>query len=107
MSSCVVCGEYVPEGYGLVCALCKYRFDRREDLPDLENENRRLRMLLEMERRGHQKTKRALEKADHDRQRYAKRIRFLDERYRTLSKALGVALRQREAIGKEQSYVEA
>ena len=107
MSRCVVCGEYVPEGYGLVCVLCKYRFDQREDLPDLENENRRLRMLLEMERREHQKTKTKLEKADHDRQRYARRIRFLDERYRTLSMAFGVALRQREANGKEQSHVEA
>lgn len=107
MSSCVVCGEYVPEGYGLVCALCKYRFDRREDLPDFENENRRLRMLLEMERRGHQKTKRALEKADHDRQRYARRIRFMNERYYALSKALGVALQQGHNAGKEQPHVEA
>lgn len=101
MSCCIVCGEYVPEGYGLVCVLCKYRFDQREDLSDLENENRRLRMLLEIERREHQKTKKLLEKSDHDRRRYAKRIRFMDERYRTLSKALGVALRQSSEAGKE------
>lgn len=40
-----------------------------------------LRHLLSLERYLHQGTRRKLEKADHDRKRYAKRIRFLDSRY--------------------------
>lgn len=40
-------------------------------------ENERLRDLLNVERAAHRETRRKLEKADHDRKRYAKRIRFL------------------------------
>lgn len=44
-------------------------------------ESERLGTLLAIERNLHCDTKRKLEKADHDRKRYAKRIRFLDSRY--------------------------
>lgn len=47
----------------------------------LERENARLRELLRQERLLHGETRRKLEKADHDRKRYAKRIRFMDGRH--------------------------
>ena len=44
-------------------------------------ESERLGTLLAIERNLHRDTKRKLKKADHDRKRYAKRIRFLDSRH--------------------------
>ena len=44
-------------------------------------EAERLRHRLSLERCLHRETRRKLEKADHDRKRYAKRIRFLDYRH--------------------------
>lgn len=44
-------------------------------------ESERLGTLLAIERNLHRDTKRKLKKADHDRKRYAKRIRFLDYRH--------------------------
>lgn len=49
-----------------------------------EDENRTLRMLLLVERESHASARKKLEKAKHDRERYAKRIRFMDERHRVL-----------------------
>lgn len=42
---------------------------------------KKMRELLRIERMEHAKTRRKLEKADHDRKRYAKRIRLLDGRH--------------------------
>lgn len=41
----------------------------------------RLIALLDMERKAHRETRRKLEKAAHDRERYARRIRFLQGRH--------------------------
>lgn len=45
-----------------------------------------LRQLLPIERNAHSATRRKLEKADHDRQRYAKRITFLQGRHEILAR---------------------
>ena len=42
---------------------------------------RHIFLLLQLERKAHAETRRRLEKADHDRKRYARRIRFLDSRH--------------------------
>lgn len=42
---------------------------------------RHIFLLLQLERKAHAETRRLLEKADHDRKRYARRIRFLDYRH--------------------------
>lgn len=98
MSQCVICGEYVPEGYGQTCAMCQYRFGQRQDLSPLENENRQLRMILEMERKERGKMARKLEKAEHDRDRYAKRIKFMDARHTVLSRTLRAALKEGQIL---------
>ena len=50
------------------------------------DENRRLRQLLTLERQEHVATRRRLAKAEHDRDRYKRRIRFLDGRHEILSR---------------------
>lgn len=40
--------------------------------------------LLEFERKRHQETRKKLEKAEHDRDRYRRRIKFLDGRHEVL-----------------------
>ena len=52
-----------------------------------QSEVERLRQLLSIERHLHQETRRKLEKADHDRKRYARRINFLNTRYEDLCRA--------------------
>lgn len=98
MSQCVVCGEKIPEGYGQACPACRYRYGQRQDLSKLENENRRLQMLLMMERREHAATRRKLEKADHDRGRYARRIRYMDGRHTALCALYRVTKRERDIL---------
>ena len=36
IDTCVCCGEYVPEGR-MVCPLCVYKFEKKEDEPNGEN----------------------------------------------------------------------
>ena len=52
-----------------------------------QSEVERLRQLLSIERHLHQETRRKLEKAEHDRKRYARRINFLNTRYEDLCRA--------------------
>ena len=52
-----------------------------------QSEVERLQQLLSIERHLHQETRRKLEKADHDRKRYARRINFLNTRYESLYRA--------------------
>lgn len=54
-----------------------YDWAEKQTKPEAEQ----LSTILAIERNLHCDTKRKLEKADHDRKRYAKRIRFLDSRY--------------------------
>lgn len=98
MSQCVICGITLPEGYGQVCLRCRSKYGQREDLSQVENENRRLQMLLTMERREHAATRRKLEKADHDRQRYARRIRFLDGRHDALCALYRATKKERDIL---------
>ena len=87
-----------PGRYGQVCLRCRSKYGRREDLSQVENENRRLQMLLTMERREHAATRRKLEKADHDRQRYARRIRFLDGRHDALCALYRATKKERDIL---------
>lgn len=85
-TSCDGCAHYLGGG---MCAINVERECRegggfelygwKEKPSQLEVE--RLRHRLSLERCLHRETRRKLEKADHDRKRYAKRIRFLDSRY--------------------------
>lgn len=59
-------------------------------------ENDRLRNLLQIERRTAKEKSRRLEKAEHDRQRYARRIRLLGSSKRT-------SRRQESMMPKQQS----
>lgn len=61
-------------------------------------ENDRLRELLDMERSLYAETRRKLEKADHDRQRYAKRIRFMDGRHTALCAAYKDMKKERDIL---------
>lgn len=54
-----------------------YDWAEKQTKPEAEQ----LSTILAIERNLHCDTKRKLEKADHDRKRYAKRIRFLDSRH--------------------------
>lgn len=45
-----------------------------------------MQLLLSIERNAHSTTRRKLEKAEHDRQRYAKRITFLQGRHEILAR---------------------
>ncbi len=49
-------------------------------------EEERLTALLYLERRAHAETRRKLAKAEHDRERYARRIRFVQLRHEALSR---------------------
>lgn len=54
-----------------------YDWAEKQTKPEAEQ----LSTIMAIERNLHCDTKRKLEKADHDRKRYAKRIRFLDSRH--------------------------
>lgn len=84
MTQCIICGITIPEGYGQVCLMCRSKYGQQKNRSQLEDENPRLQMLLTLERREHAATRRKLEKADHDRKRYARRIRFEAGRHATL-----------------------
>lgn len=84
MTQCIICGITIPEGYGQVCLMCRSKYGQQKNCSQLEDENLRLQMLLTLERREHAATRRKLEKADHDRKRYARRIRFAAGRHATL-----------------------
>lgn len=98
MSECVICGEKVPEGYGQVCVPCQFNYGQRQEFSQVENDNRRLQMLLTMERREHAATRRKLEKADHDRKRYARRIHFLDARHAMLCAVYRATKKERDIL---------
>ena len=57
-----------------------YDWAEKQTKPEAE----RLSTILAIERNLHRDTKRKLEKANHDRKRYAKRIRFLDSRHEVM-----------------------
>lgn len=98
MNRCVVCGERIPEGYGQVCFACRNRYRQQEDLTQAENLNRLLQMLLAIERSAHEKTRSKLEKAVHDRERYAKRIRLLDDRNNVICAEYRAVKKERDLI---------
>jgi len=58
----------------------------------------RLMQLLELERRQHQETKRKLEKAEHDRARYKRRIRYLDGRHAVLCSEFRALRKERDIL---------
>lgn len=74
MSLCVICGERIPEGYGQVCLKCRTRFGPEVGLSANEESSRLLAALLQIERRKHAETSRKLAKAEHDRDRYYRRL---------------------------------
>ena len=88
MTQCIICGITIPEGYGQVCLMCRSKYGQQKNRSQLEDENLHLQMLLTLERREHAATRRKLEKADHDRQRYARRIRFEAARHSVLCRSL-------------------
>lgn len=85
MTQCVLCGSIMPEGYGMVCIACCEKAGLSRDPRILEGENRRLTMLLSIERDLHSLTKQKLEKAKHDKERYARRITLLQGQKQILS----------------------
>ena len=74
MSLCVICRERIPEGYGQVCLKCSARFGPEVGLSVNEKSSRLLAALLQIERRQHMETRRRLAKAEHDRDRYHRRL---------------------------------
>ncbi len=61
-------------------------------------ENHRLRMLLEQERGLHAETSCKLQKADHDRKRYAKRIRFIQAQHEVLAREFHALKKERDIL---------
>lgn len=61
-------------------------------------ENGRKSELLAIERKLHAETHRKLEKADHDRQRYARRIRFLQDRHEILAREYSAIRKERDIL---------
>ena len=59
---------------------------------------RHIFLLLQLERKAHAETRRRLEKADHDRKRYARRIRFLDSRHAILCAEYRAAVNERDTL---------
>jgi len=58
----------------------------------------RLLYLLELERSQHEKTRKRLEKAEHDRERYKRRIRLLDGRHVVICGELRAAVKERDIL---------
>ena len=54
--------------------------------------------LLGIERAAHTETRRKLEKAEHDRERYARRIRFLQSRHAILSREYNAIRKERDVL---------
>lgn len=54
--------------------------------------------LLYLERRAHAETRRKLEKAEHDRDRYARRIRFVQTRHEVLSREFRAIRMERDIL---------
>lgn len=63
-----------------------------------ETEN--LEYLLYLERAAHGKTRRKLAKAEHDRDRYAKRIRFENQRREQLSREFRALMKERDILAR-------
>ena len=59
---------------------------------------KRMHELLWLERMEHAKTRRKLEKADHDRKRYAKRIRLLDGRHNIICAEYRAVKKERDIL---------
>lgn len=74
MSLCVICGERIPRECGQVCQKCCSRFGPETGLSEKEETSRLLAALLQIERRQHMETRRKLAKAEHDRDRYHRRL---------------------------------
>lgn len=79
MNQCVICGERISEGYGQVCAGCRKRYGPVTGISPEDESSRLLAALLQIERRQHAQTRRKLEKAEHDRDRYRRRINTLTD----------------------------
>lgn len=71
-----------------------YDWQEKQTKPEAE----RLSTVLAIERNLHRNTKRKLEKAIHDRKRYAKRIRFLDGRHEVMCREYHVAQAEIHAL---------
>lgn len=65
-----------------------------------------LSSLLYLERRSHAETRRKLEKAEHDRDRYAKRIRFVQARHEILSREFNAMRQERDILDSCVSILE-
>ncbi len=65
-----------------------------------------MQLLLTVERAIHASTARKLEKADHDRQRYKKRIRFLDARHQVICRELHAARKEAEILNTAVNLLE-
>lgn len=59
---------------------------------------RHIFLLLQLERKAHAETRRRLEKADHDRKRYARRIRFMDSRHAILCAEYHAVVNERDTL---------
>ena len=57
-----------------------------------------MQTLLCLERRAHAETRRKLQKAEHDRDRYAKRIRFVQARHEILSREFNAMRQERDIL---------
>lgn len=57
-----------------------------------------MQTLLYLERRAHAETRRKLHKAEHDRDRYAKRIRFIQARHEILSREFNAMRQERDIL---------
>ncbi len=78
---CVVCDKQMPDGYGMVCKTCLQNNGVTDTNAPFTTY---LHNLLEMERISHKKTNAQFNKAEHDKRRYARRIRLLQGEVNTL-----------------------
>ena len=105
MNECHCCG--IPISYpNTFCSQCAEILDcdvfgNRIERPQVfytSDDARRMRELLKIERMEHAKTRRKLEKADHDRKRYAKRIRLLDGRHNIICAEYRAVKKERDIL---------
>lgn len=80
MTRCVLCNSYyISFGQRSICNICRSEFIARRPSGSTETPEdyalAKLSALLEMERNEHRKTKAALQKAVHDRDRYKRYIK--------------------------------
>lgn len=77
MNQCVVCGKRIYEEYEQICTECRKRYSSLAGISQKDQSIRMLTALLQIERRQHEETKRMLAKAEHDRDRYYRRLQVM------------------------------